>query len=51
MAEQDELISHYVDRASIQSDTDFLTGRLKEVEDLFNKLNSFTIKINGTKGD
>lgn len=46
MAETEELISGYVDRAGITSDEEFLTASLGRVVNVFNELNSLKIKLN-----
>lgn len=46
----EEIIDHYIDRASIADDTNFLTGQLKTVLDLFDKVNATKITLNGAKG-
>lgn len=50
MAEQDDLISSYVDRPSLQNDTDFLLSQLKEVDKAFNNLNAKKVTVNATGG-
>lgn len=46
MADQDEVIEHYIDRAGITADTEFLGDQLKIVMDQFNALNKVKIKLN-----
>lgn len=49
MSENTELISQYIDRQAIQQDTEFLLSNLKEVEKLFDKLNSTKISLDKTR--
>jgi hypothetical protein len=46
----EEIIDHYVDRAGVSDDTKFITGELKQVLDLFDKVNSKKINLGGAKG-
>lgn len=43
----EDKIDSYVDRAGVQADTDFLLSLLAEVDKQFNKLNSFSISLQG----
>jgi hypothetical protein len=45
MAEQDDLISGYVDRSGFAGDTDFIKAQLEEVNAMYDKLNSKKISI------
>jgi hypothetical protein len=46
----EEVIDHYIDRTSIADDTKFLTGELKSVLDLLEKINSTKVTLNSAKG-
>jgi phage-related tail protein len=46
----EEIIDHYVDRAGVSDDTKFITGELKSVLDLFDKVNAKKINLGGAKG-
>jgi hypothetical protein len=46
----EELIDSYVHRPSISDDTKFLTGELKSVLDLLEKINSTKVTLNSAKG-
>lgn len=46
MAEQDDLIASYIDRASIASDTAFFKSELLDVLEQFNTLSNLKLKLN-----
>lgn len=46
----EELIDAYVDRTAVADDTKFITGELKSVLDLFDKVNAKKINLGGAKG-
>jgi hypothetical protein len=48
--EDEELIDSYIHRPSISDDTKFLTGELKSVLDLLEKINSTKVNLNTAKG-
>jgi hypothetical protein len=48
--EQFDLAGNYLDRAAAKSDTDFLLAQLKQVDDMFNKLESRKLSINAASG-
>jgi hypothetical protein len=46
----EELIDSYVNRPAVSDDTKFITGELKQVLDLFDKVNAKKINLGGAKG-
>jgi hypothetical protein len=46
----EELIDSYVDRPAVSDDTKFITGELKSVLDLFDKVSAKKINLGGSKG-
>ncbi|HEY4112186.1 hypothetical protein [Puia sp.] len=45
----EELISQYVDRAAIQSDTDFVIAQLKALKESFDAISALKLKINSAQ--
>ena len=43
----EELIDSYVDRGKFASDTEFIQSELKKVADIFDKINSVKINLQG----